>query len=166
MGIRHIITTILVYLANRKFKTKSVNEPSREHCLALLKLLQPEAFAKYKPTEWINKSIELVYPRVNLFTGHLHKLNKLIAAADMIESGSIVDYRIPVDLDTFFTTSTGYHINHLSEVTEFKEAATKLCDLTEHYKEAKYGVDAHNRRMLTSTYIDIRNLTLILLQVK
>lgn len=166
MTFRSIITAVRLYFVNRKFKTKDSSVVCREYCLALLALVEPNSFANYKPTEWSHKKLHLLYPHVDEFNARLAHINRLIVAALAIESSSISDYRFEVDMDTFFTSKAGFYINHVEEVKDFKKAAHELCSLTESYDKARIGIEAHNRRLLTPVYADIRNVTLKLLNSK
>lgn len=148
----------LLVMYDKNFDNHAFN---RSKCVDILNLLDVDRLNKYDPS--IGAAISITSRYWDIYT-YIKKINTTIVMLRRekiipINWDDVVERNLT--LDRFFILD-GYYCDVKKSVLEFKTCSLELCELLENSDGAEYGVNEHNRRMLTKI---VNNICLIAIKL-
>lgn len=143
----------------------SIHKPDRKLCAQLLMLLEPQQFEHYRAAMGQATTVSVLYAPIERYTQRLRETAAQVQQGKPIEAGWIAFEETTISIDRFLVSADGYYMLPAAAVANFKGAATRLCQLLEPADSETAGLYEHNLRVLTRLFVNLRVLTLALLEV-
>ena len=142
-----------------KYQNISHNNPNRKMLLELILLFNTDIYFKYNPNLSNGIIINSRYPNIETLNNALKEINRLITNGEIISKDIDNVEIINKTIDLFLTTKDGFYCNPIKELIQFKDNVIEICELMEDSDTAEYGLANHNLRMLTKTFITLKEIT-------
>lgn len=158
------------YLARRRYR-KVVQEARavksykahRKLCAQLLDGLDAQLFTKYDPAAGLAVLVTPLYPNVEHYTAKLKEAAALVQQAKILDPNWLTRDEHWLSLDRFLVSTDGYYVVPSKAIDAFRTAGLQLCTALAKSDEEASGVYEHNLRVLTRLFINLRLLTLAML---
>ena len=140
--------------------------PGRQLCEAIVEELSPGMFTRYSSVQGSTVLINPVYNNIEEYTNTLKKLVRELTdeTKALPTSWGLVEEQY-ISVDQFFNTKDGCYLNVEQAITDFKEAAMQFCTIMEDSDTVDVGIPDHNLRILTKLFVNLRSVTLALINV-
>lgn len=140
-------------------------ENERQRTITLLQEVSPVQFSLYEVSRGVatnvtvpDRDIDTYIERIKRIQRQLHN-NRMLQAEDFSWSLNTVT------LDRFFVSTTGFYQDPEKAVARLKTAALGMCEIAAKTDQAEFGVDEHNRRLLTKLFLNVQALAKTLIEV-
>lgn len=153
---------LLANYGNRQF---SRHRPNRRLCEDLLNELRSEQFAQYRAVHGLGVQVVVPCATLDQWLKRLREAIRFIQQGAMIPPTWVDEEKHQLSLDRFLTSEDGYYLNIEQLIRKYKDTGLQLCHLMAAADTATVGLPEHNLRMLTKTFITMRELTSILIEV-
>ena len=142
----------------------SAGQSNRELCLELIQGFKELSDKNYSPLAANGIFIEAIVPNIARFIPLLRQMNLTIKRGEPLDATKYNQGIVSITLDQFFISEDGYYIE-TSEIYAFIEESLRLCELMEGAESAEFGVQEHNLRILTKTFVSLKSILAGLLEV-
>lgn len=132
--------------------------PNRQLCSDLLVRLKSENFASYDPVVASTTNIVVLFPNIEAYTEYLVRLLTYLKQEKYINSMDVFAEERTTTVEKFIISNDGYYLNAEKAVARFKETALQLCEAMEPADTEEYGYFESAMRMLTDTFINLREV--------
>jgi hypothetical protein len=142
----------------------SAGQSNRELCLELIQGFKELSDQNYSPLAANGIFINALVPNIAKFNPLLKQINFAVKQGESLDAMKYNLVLVNMTLDQFFISEDGYYIE-TSEIYTFVEESQKLCELMEGAESAEFGVQEHNLRILTKTFVSLKSILTGLLEV-
>jgi hypothetical protein len=137
----------------------------RSRLEVLARTLEPEAFRHYKKDAVMGIEITALFPCIDAYCKEMKLVGTRIMNEQMItHEWAGRDSRIMAIAD-FLTSADGFYIDVFESVQAFKNDALVFAAQLQQIEHAKFGVQEHNRRMLTRFVFSLESILQSLIAV-
>lgn len=142
----------------------SAGQSNRELCLELIQGFKELSDKNYSPLAASGIFINAVVSNIAKFVPLLKQMNNIIARGEALDATKFNWVLVNMTLDQFFVSDDGFYIES-ANIYDFVEEALRLCELMEGAESAEFGVQEHNLRILTKTFVSLKSILSGLLEV-
>lgn len=142
----------------------SAGQSNRELCLELIAGFKELSDKNYSPLAANGIFINAVVPNIAKFIPLLKQINASIRKDEALDATKYNWVMVNITLDQWFVSDDGYYIDS-SSIYDFVEESLRLCELMEGAESAEFGVQEHNLRILTKTFVSLKSILTGLLEV-
>jgi len=164
MIVRRIFNLLRLYIVQLKYKHNQNFIPTRQECLAVLSIVNPNVFTDYDPNKWSQSKLEVVFPHLDQCNERIRKFIAAIDSSKAISGHDVPDLKTPVDFDAMLVSRGGFHLSPVAAVTDFKQLSTELCTRLTDAELTSHGEAAHYLRILSPVLMDIRNISILIIK--
>ena len=138
---------------------------NRKQCADLLAILDPEKYKGYTPHYGSSIKLSTETPNLEAFTKKLQDTSAMVIRESRIPNDWVRTDEVVVSFDRLFISNEGYYLDVVPQVTKFKVAAARFCELMEPSDTATHGIHEHNARVLLRLFIQLRELSTSMVEV-
>ena len=140
-------------------------ENERQRALALLNELTPAQFSLYEVSHGMAATIAVPDSDIDTYIERIKRLQRQLVSNRLLQPDDFNWSLKSTTLDRFFVSTTGFYQDTEKAVERLKKAATGLCEVAAKTDQAEFGVDEHNRRLLTKLFINVQSVSKALIEV-
>jgi antitoxin component HigA of HigAB toxin-antitoxin module len=137
----------------------------RSRLEVLARTIEPEAFKHYKKDAVMGVEILALYPSIDAYCKEMKAVGVRILNEQMITTEWAGRDSRRMALSDFLTSSDGYYIDVYETVRAFRDDAIVFVAQLQKIEKATYGVQEHNRRMLTRFVASLESILQSLIAV-
>lgn len=137
----------------------------RSRLEVLARTLEPEAFKHYKKDVVMGIEINALFPSIEAYSKELKLIGARILNEQMITTEWAGREGRTMAIADFLTSADGFYIDVYESVRAFKDDALVFVALLQKIEKATYGVQEHNRRMLTRFVFSLESILQSLIAV-
>jgi hypothetical protein len=137
----------------------------RETLETLAQSLDPEVFRHYTPSAVFGMEVNVLYPSIETYNKELKEVSlRIMQEAIISPAWADRDVRT-ISLREFFISNDGCYLNAYEEVRTLRDEVLVLTALFHKIEKAAYGVQEHNRRILTRFAVSLESILQSLIAV-
>lgn len=122
----------------------------REQCLRELASLDLPNPIRYTVSDAELVMISPIYKNIEEYTEMLRRMEIRVRTNKAVKVVGMPAVPITIDLDAFLVSKDGYYLDNFGALVAFHDAARALCESLMVAEGAQFGVQEHNRRVLTN----------------
>lgn len=150
---------------SQEIDTNEKKEPLRVLCEKMLHEITVPQFALYHSSSGQSTSITVPDSCMDNYIERIRSITKIVEKEVPLPSIDISAEMKVLTVDSFLVSADGYYLDAEKAVERFKVAGLKLCAAMEKSDLAEYGVNEHNRRIVSKLFINMREVSKALVEV-
>lgn len=143
----------------------SDQRPERALCEQLLLLLPVQQYLHYSASAGLSVYTGSMYANVEVYSKKLREVYAVVKQEKVIDPAVVAAEEVTMSVDRFLVSADGYYTNPVTAVANFRAAALQLCKAMRPADDQQFGVYEHNLRVLTRLFINLRFVTIDLIDV-
>jgi hypothetical protein len=159
------------YLKYRYKKTLKETERLREvqnerhRATALLNEIMSAQFSLYEVSHGVATTIKVPDGDIDSYIERIKHIQRQLVNNRTLQAEDFSWSLKSTTLDQFFVSTTGFYQDAERAVERLKKAALDLCEAAAKTDQAEFGVEEHNRRLLTKLFINVQTVSKALIEV-
>lgn len=142
------------------------HKPNRSLLSKLINLLSDIDITEYNTFYGMSIYVDTCDSNMSDLINRLKRINKEILLGKIIPNNCIDKPTTSKLLDLYLSSNNGYYVDINKNILIYIEQCKNLCELMATADTVDIGVEFRNMLLLTNTFTELRNITMVLIEMR
>ena len=141
-------------------------KPNRSILRDLVDILEDTDIVEYQTIYGMSRYLSFSDNDLDTLVSRLKNVNQQISIGNIIPISIVTKTKSTKSLDMYLSSNDGYYVDINKSINEYVKHCKTLCIITANYDTADTGIEFRNMMLLTDMFIELRELTKVLIEMR